>query len=93
MVVWAPAALTDLKDAWDHVAADNEAAADRIATAVDEAGNRLDRFPKMGRPGKLTGSREFSVPQTPYFLVYYLTADKVEIARVMHTSRQWPPTS
>lgn len=91
MVVWAPAALVDLKDAWDHVAADNEAAVDRIATAVEEAGNRLDKFPKMGRPGKLIGPREFSVPRTPYFLVYYTTAGKVEIARVMHSSRLWPP--
>jgi plasmid stabilization system protein ParE len=90
MAVWAPAALADLKDAWDHIAANNEAAADRIVGVVEEAGNRLDRFPRMGRPGKLAGSREFSIPRTPYYLVYYTQAAEVEIARVMHTARQWP---
>lgn len=90
MVVWAPTALNDLKDAWDHIASDNEAAADRIVGAVEDAGNRLDRFPRMGRPGKLPGSREFSIPRTPYFLVYYEKSSGVEIARVVHTSRQWP---
>lgn len=90
MPIWAPAALADLKEGLDHIASDNEAAAARILSALTEAGHRLDRFPRMGRPGKIFGTREFSVPRTPYFLVYYVKADGVEIAHVMHSSRRWP---
>jgi len=91
MPIWAPAALADLKESWDYVAADNEAAADRILSIITEAGHRLDRFPRMGRPGKIAGTREFSVPRTPYFLVYCVKTNGIEISRVMHSSRKWPP--
>ena len=91
MLIWAPVALTDFNEGWDRIAADNETAADRVFSAIREAAHRLERFPRMGRPGKISGTREFSVPHTPYFLVYFVKPDGVEIARVMHSSRLWPP--
>jgi len=91
MLIWAPTALADVNEGWDHIAVHNEAAADRVFSAIREAAHRLDRFLRMGRPGKISGTREFSVPHTPYFLVYFVKQNGVEIVRVMHSSRQWPP--
>lgn len=92
MVVWAPKAILDLREAWDFIAADNENAADRIVSSLQRAGENLDQFPKLGRAGKVSRSRELVVAGTPYFLVYYVHPNHVEIARVIHGARQWPTT-
>lgn len=91
MVIWAPKAILDLREAWDFIATDNESAADRIVLQLQRAGEGLDQFPKLGRAGKVLQSRELVVAGTPYFLVYYIRRDHVEIARVIHGARQWPP--
>jgi toxin ParE1/3/4 len=91
MARWTSDARRDINEAWLHISENNERAADRIVDAITMAGERLSRFPALGRKGKVPGTREFFVPRTSYFLVYGLLAGNVEIFRVMHTSRQWPP--
>ena len=46
--------------------------------------------PLLGRPGRVTGTREFVVSPR-YILVYEVTADTLIVLAVLHTSRQWPP--
>ncbi|HVP85309.1 MAG TPA: type II toxin-antitoxin system RelE/ParE family toxin [Rhizomicrobium sp.] len=92
MVTWAPKAILDLREAWDFIAADNESAADRIVSQLQRAGEGLDQFPKLGRAGKVSRTRELVVAGTPYFLVYYIRRDHIEIARAVHGARQWPPS-
>jgi len=91
MTRWTSDARKDIHDAWLHISENNERAADRIVETITAAGERLSRFPAMGRKGLAPGTREFSIPRTSYFLVYGILAGNVEIFRVMHTSRQWPP--
>jgi len=91
MIIWAPDARRDIREAWSYVAADNERYADRLVDLIIAASERLARFPALGRKGFHAGTREFHVPRTRYFLVYRIGADDIEIARVMHTSRRWPP--
>ncbi|MEI9887892.1 MAG: type II toxin-antitoxin system RelE/ParE family toxin [Rhizomicrobium sp.] len=89
---WTPPAISDLQEAWAFVAADNEAAADRQVAIVNVAANRLDRFPRLGRPMPTKDTRQFFVSRTPFKLLYrILTYDEVEILRVYHTAREWPP--
>lgn len=91
MAVWAPAAIADLQDAWLYISTDNEDAADRLVERLRSAAERLDRHPLIGRPGQMPGSREFSVSDTRYFLVYFIGKGEIEIARVVHSARRWPP--
>lgn len=91
MPVWTLRAASDLREAWDHIAEENEQAADRIAEVLVAAADRLDHFPKLGRPGPYPESRQFYVPRTNYKIVYRIFDDAVEILRVYHTSRDWPP--
>ena len=90
MATWTLAALLDAREAWDYIAADDEAAADRIADRVITAANRLDKFRSMGRPGP-EGERVFHVPRTPYNIHYQATVEGVEILRILHGARKWPP--
>ncbi|HVT23116.1 MAG TPA: type II toxin-antitoxin system RelE/ParE family toxin [Rhizomicrobium sp.] len=90
MVIWAPKSILDLREAWDFIAADSETAADRIISTLQRAGESLDQFPKLGRAGRVSHTRELVVSGTAYFLVYYIRRDHVEIARVIHGARQWP---
>ncbi|MGO9598023.1 MAG: type II toxin-antitoxin system RelE/ParE family toxin [Isosphaeraceae bacterium] len=50
----------------------------------------LKRNPALGRPGRVTGTREIMVPDTPYILPYRVRGDAVEILRFFHAARRWP---
>jgi toxin ParE1/3/4 len=89
-VIWAPRSLADIRETWDYIAADNEAAADRLYRAINEAGESLAQFPRRGRHSKILGSRELRVQGTHYFIVYKIRRSGIEIARVVHGARDWP---
>ena len=46
----------------------------------------------MARPGRIAGTREWVVDHTPYFIVYRITSDTLEVLRVIHGKQDWPPT-
>ncbi|MEJ1970692.1 MAG: type II toxin-antitoxin system RelE/ParE family toxin [Rhizomicrobium sp.] len=91
MVIWAPRAILDLREAWDYIAADSEAAADRVVARLQSAGEGLDRFPRIGRKGRRSDTRELVVTGTPYILEYRVGRSRIEITRVIHGARKWPP--
>jgi plasmid stabilization system protein ParE len=89
--IWTPEALFDIGEAWSFIAPDNEPAADRTVARLTEAAERLDRFPRLGRPGPEPDTRQFLIPRTPFKLIYRILPDgRVELLRVFHTSRKWP---
>jgi toxin ParE1/3/4 len=57
---------------------------------IEEAVLRLTDFPAMGRPGRVSGTRELVVPDAPYIVPYRVRGQTVHILRVFHTSRKWP---
>ncbi len=91
MTRWTADARKDIREAWLHIAENNERAADRVVERITEAGERLSRFPALGRSGRTSNTREFSVPDTSYVLIYGVIGKTVQVFRVMHTSRQRPP--
>jgi plasmid stabilization system protein ParE len=44
----------------------------------------------MGRTGRVKGTREWVVKQTPYLLAYAVENDTVQILRVIHSKQDWP---
>jgi toxin ParE1/3/4 len=54
------------------------------------AAARLASHPKLGRPGKIPGTREL-IPHENYRLVYEIEGDAVWVLALVHTARQWPP--
>jgi toxin ParE1/3/4 len=85
-LVFAEPAERDLDSIIDYIALDNPNAAEKVYRAI-VAARRLADFPGMGRPGRLPGTREFSVSSLPYLIVYEVGAEVVTIIAVFHTSR------
>jgi toxin ParE1/3/4 len=86
---WTRLALADLNQAQEYIAQDNPAAANSVAQRVHDAALGLCENPLMGRPGQVTGTREWVVTQTPYLLVYRVKGDAVEIVRLWHGRQNW----
>ena len=90
-VRWLRRALANLDSEAEYIARDNPPAAARMVMAVQEAVAQLAEYPAMGRPGRVSGTRELVVPDTPYVIPYRVRSDSVEILRVFHAARKWPP--
>ena len=89
-VVWTPEAEQDRDDIWLHIAADNLRAAARLDELFSDAAARLADHPKLGRPGKIPGTREL-IPHENYRLVYEIDGETVWVLTLLHTARRWPP--
>lgn len=90
-VFWTPEALQDRADVWDYIATYNPQAAALMDELFSESAARLAEHPKLGRPGKIPGTRELIVHES-YRLVYEVEAETVWVLVLVHTARQWPPT-
>ena len=89
-VRWMKAAEQDRGDIFDYIATDNPWAASRMNQLFDEAADKLAEFPKMGKVGKIPGTREW-LPHESYRIVYEIDEDTVWIMAVVHTAKLWPP--
>lgn len=89
-VRWLRTALANLNDEAEYIARDNPEAASRMVETVTAAVNRLAEYPAMGRAGRVPGTRELVVADTPYILPYRVREGAVEILRVFHAARKWP---
>ena len=66
---WTKRALRQLTHAQDYIAQDNPAAAQAVAQRIADAVRLLPTQPWIGRTGRIEGTREWVVKQTPYLLV------------------------
>lgn len=91
MPAWKRAAIANRKKIAQYIARDNPVAAVELVDVLIEQAGRLDANPKMGRPGRMKGTREW-VAHPHYVIVYHLVGKpaQVEILRVLHTAQQWP---
>ena len=88
-VVWTSEAEQDRDDIWLHIAVDYIKAAARLDELFSDATARLANHPKLGRPGKIPGTREL-IPHESYRLVYEFDGETVWVLTLVHTARQWP---
>jgi addiction module RelE/StbE family toxin len=89
-LVWARRAALARNDIIDYIADDNVLAALEVDDAITSATLRLEKFPLLGKPGRIDGTRELVVHRH-YILVYEVADDAVVILMALHASRQWPP--
>ena len=89
-VVWSPRAIGHLAALRDSIARENPGAAARTATTLLAAVDRLAELPNLGRPGRVSGTRELVVPGTRYVIPYRVRGERLEIIAVFHGRQRWP---
>jgi addiction module RelE/StbE family toxin len=83
-------ALADLEQAHDFIRPEPPRAAQAVMARIREAVERLVTFPDSGRPGRVHGTRELVVANTPFVIAYRVTPGTIDILAVIHGSRRWP---
>jgi len=89
-VRWLRTALANLEAEAAYIAEDDPAAAGRVVHKILRAVDLLKKNPALGRVGRVAGTRELVVADTPYIIPYRVRGDAVEILRVFHAVRKWP---
>jgi toxin ParE1/3/4 len=90
-VRWLKRALANLEAEAEYISRESHAAAQRVVLAIEQAVRLLASRPAMGRAGRVEGTRELVVTGTPYIVPYRVREDRVEVLRVFHAARKWPP--
>lgn len=87
---WTRRALEQLVEAQEYISQDNPTAARQVAEQIAQATKLLLTHPEMGRKGRVAGTIEWVVRQTPYFLVYKFEGDELIVLRLIHGKQHWP---
>ena len=89
-LAWSKRAFRRLASIQDWIAKDSPEAAIRVAEILIQSASRLERFPLIGRTGRISGTREPVISGLPYVNPYRVVDKTVQILSVIHTSRRWP---
>ncbi|NBX05841.1 MAG: type II toxin-antitoxin system RelE/ParE family toxin [Betaproteobacteria bacterium] len=87
---WLPQAQRNRLEQLDYIAQDNPLAAIRQDEQIERQINILVTHPKMGRPGRVAGTRELVISGTPFVVIYRLQGPNIEVLRLLHSAQQWP---
>jgi toxin ParE1/3/4 len=86
-LVFRPEAEADLADIYDHIAADSPARAKRFVALLRERCGALRQHPRMGRTRDELRPGLRSLPVERYLVIYRVREGAVEVAAVIHGSR------
>lgn len=91
-IVWSQRSVQHLTALHAYIAKDSDQNAGQVAKRILQAVALLSTQPEMGRPGRVLGTRELVVPNTPYIIPYRVRRDRIELIAVFHGHQQWPHT-
>jgi len=90
-IEWSPAANKTKLAIVRGLMGANLQAALRLTVVIETKISRLTKFPELGRPGRLTGTRELVIGRTKYIAVYKISgAGRITILRLLHSAQRWP---
>jgi addiction module RelE/StbE family toxin len=93
-VQWTRSAKKRLEDIEAYISHDRpEAARKLIRSLVTKTALKLSQYPQIGRAGRLAGTRELVVPNTPFLVVYTVRYDTITVLTVFHTAQKFPESS
>jgi len=89
-VVWSRRAIAHLVSLRNFIEKDSEQNAALVAKRILEAIDLLQSQPEMGRPGRVMGTRELVITDTPFIVPYRVRRDRLELIAVFHGHQIWP---
>ena len=91
MIEWTEQATRQLDQAHDYIALSNsEEVADRITLKIVNSVLQLAAFPMSGRAGRVPGTRELVIANTPFLVAYAIDKARIVILAVYHGAHRWP---
>jgi toxin ParE1/3/4 len=89
-IKWTRRAIADVDNIYDFIAVSSPRAARATVDRIDQAITNLTLHPRMGRSGRVAGSRELIVAGTSYIVAYRPRGRTIELLGVIHAARRWP---
>ena len=89
-VFWSDASIRHLKEALKYIQGESATGAVNVRGRILSTAWRVGQMPYSGRIGRVQGTREAVVPNSPYIVVYEISALSVEIVGIWHAAREWP---
>ena len=91
MIEWTEQAIRQLDQAHDYIAlSSSEQVATRIMMQIVISVQQLGAFPMSGRAGRVPGTRELIIPNTPFIAAYANEKARIVILAIYHGVQQWP---
>jgi toxin ParE1/3/4 len=91
VIEWTEQATRQLNQAHDYIAlSSSEEVATRITMQIVTSVQQLDAFPVSGRAGRVPGTRELVISNTPFIAAYSIEKARIVILAVYHGAQQWP---
>ncbi|MGP0096731.1 MAG: type II toxin-antitoxin system RelE/ParE family toxin [Terriglobales bacterium] len=91
MIEWTEQALLHLDQVHDYIALSNsEEVAFRVTLHIANSVQQLATFPMSGRAGRVRGTRELVVSNTPFILAYSIEKERIIVLAIYHGAQQWP---
>jgi len=88
---WTEQAVRQLDQAHHTIAlANSEDVAARITMRIVTSVQRLATFPMAGRSGRVRGTRELVISNTPFIAAYAIDHDRIVVLALYHGAQQWP---
>src|SRR5215469_15611314 len=84
-------AAADMDEIWFYIAQDNPGAADKFVAALTGGFSKLASMPLLGRPREELSPGLRSLPVGRYIIFYRPKEAGVDIARILHGARDFPP--
>lgn len=88
-VAWRPLARRQFESTVQYIRDRDVAAARRMEAAIQASVERLRAMPLIGRPGRVTNTREWIVHPN-YLIIYSVEEDVLTVLRVLHARQRYP---
>ena len=91
MIEWTQQATRQLDQAHDYItlSGNNDLAA-RITMHIASSVQQLATFPMSGRSGRVPGTRELVISNSPFVVAYRIEKERIVILAIYHGAQQWP---
>lgn len=91
MIEWTEQAVRQLDQAHDYIALSNsERVAAQITLHIATSVQQLATFPMSGRPGRVQGTRELVIANSPFVAAYCIEKERIVILAIYPGAQQWP---
>ena len=89
-ILWHKQARADLRAIREFYDDIDPSITARMMHRIFDAGDQLLHNPRIGRPGRAEGTREWLIKGTPFLMGYKLSGEQPIVLAIYHAAQEWP---